>query len=179
MTYYYIKAIHLIFIVTWFAGLFYIVRLCIYHVEAQGKSEPARTILSSQYSIMMKRLWYGITWPSAILTLIFGAWMWYLIGNTPAWLLVKFGLVMGLYLYHFSIQRLIVQQLKGDYIYTSTQLRIWNELATVFLVCIVTIAVVKQRMSVMWAFAGFIALVIILMSAIRIYRNYRKTHGDI
>lgn len=175
MTYFYIKAIHLIFVVTWFAGLFYIVRLCIYEVEAQDKPEPERSILSRQYRIMMKRLWYGITWPSAIITLIFGAWMWYLIGNTPGWLLIKFGLVAGLYLYHISIQRIIGQQLHGQYQYTSQQLRIWNEVATIFLVSIVMIAVVKHRMSVIWAFAGLLVFVMILMSAIRVYRNYRKS----
>lgn len=175
MIYFYIKAIHLIFVVTWFAGLFYIVRLCVYHVEAMDKSEPERSILSRQYSIMIKRLWYGITWPSAILTLIFGAWMWYLIGHTPGWLLIKFGLLAGLYLYHFSIQLIIGRQLQGINKYTSQQLRIWNEVATIFLVCIVMIAVVKHRMSVIWAFAGLLVLVILLMSAIKLYRNYRNS----
>jgi len=72
MNYSYIKALHIIFVVTWFAGLFYIVRLFIYFAEAQEKPEPERSILQNQFRIMQKRLWYGITWPSAILTLIFG-----------------------------------------------------------------------------------------------------------
>ena len=68
----YIKALHIIFIVTWFSGLFYMVRLFVYSAEANVKPEPGRTILLQQFGIMQKRLWYGITWPSAILTLIFG-----------------------------------------------------------------------------------------------------------
>lgn len=176
MTYYYIKAIHIIFVVTWFAGLFYIVRLCIYHVEAQDKPEPERSILDRQYSIMLKRLWYGITWPSAIITLIFGSWMWYLIGTTPGWLLIKFCLLIGLYLYHFSIQIILARQLNGIYKYSSLQLRIWNEVATIFLVCIVMIAIVKQRMSVVWAFGGFLAFVLVLMCAIFGYRYYRTSY---
>jgi len=72
MDYFYLKALHIIFIVTWFAGLFYIVRLFIYHTEAQDEEEVARIILQKQYKIMSKRLWYGITWPSAILTAILG-----------------------------------------------------------------------------------------------------------
>ncbi|MFT7381507.1 MAG: putative membrane protein, partial [Roseivirga sp.] len=79
----YIKALHIIFIVTWFAGLFYIVRLFIYQVEAAEKPEPDRTILGDQLKIMANKLWYIITWPSAVLTLIFGTWM---IINLPSML---------------------------------------------------------------------------------------------
>ena len=64
----YIKALHIIFVVSWFSGLFYIVRLFIYFAEAEKKEEPAKKILQTQYKIMSKRLWYIITWPSAILT---------------------------------------------------------------------------------------------------------------
>jgi len=71
----YIKALHLIFVVTWFAGLFYIVRLFIYHVEAEDQSDDARKILQSQYKLMQRRLWYGITWPSMLGTLVFGLWL--------------------------------------------------------------------------------------------------------
>ncbi len=73
--YQYIKPLHVIFIVTWFAGLFYIVRLFIYHTEAETKPEPEKSILQTQYKLMEKRLWYGITWPSMILTLVFGSWL--------------------------------------------------------------------------------------------------------
>src|ERR1035437_10068394 len=102
----YIKALHIIFIVTWFSGMFYIVRLFIYNTEANEKDEPARSILMNQYNIMIKRLWFGITWPSAILTLIFGPWMWYSLYTfniLPQWLLIKLCFVLGLYLYHFSL----------------------------------------------------------------------------
>ena len=78
--YLYVKALHIIFIVTWFSGLFYIVRLFIYNREAAEKEEPEKSILQKQFSIMIKRLWFGITWPSAVLTLIFGAWLWHLYG---------------------------------------------------------------------------------------------------
>jgi len=63
----YIKALHLIFVVTWFAGLFYIPRLFIYHLEALEKPSPEREILAKQFRLMTRRLWYIITWPSAIL----------------------------------------------------------------------------------------------------------------
>ena len=93
--YLYIKALHIIFIVTWFSGMFYIVRLFVYHSEAAEKLEPERSILSKQYKIMIKRLWLGITYPSAVLTLIFGTSMWYLLGVTPEWLVIKLCFVVN------------------------------------------------------------------------------------
>src|SRR5450755_1112017 len=101
--YLYIKALHIIFIVTWFSGMFYIVRLFIYNTEANEKPEPEKTILQQQFGIMIRRLWMGITWPSAILTLIFGPWMWYqYMGNQfrlENWLSIKLCFVIGLYAY--------------------------------------------------------------------------------
>src|SRR6185436_706557 len=98
--YLYLKAIHIIFIVTWFSGMFYIVRLFIYNTEAAEKTDPEKTILQRQFSIMIKRLWLGITWPSAILTIIFGVWLAILYGSIPNWLLIKLGFVALLYAYH-------------------------------------------------------------------------------
>ena len=75
MDYFVLKALHLIFVVSWFAALFYIVRLYIYHAEAEDKEEPAKEILQTQYKIMEKRLFYIIGWPAMILTTLFGTWM--------------------------------------------------------------------------------------------------------
>jgi putative membrane protein len=96
MYFLYLKSIHIIFIVTWFAGLFYMPRLFIYDVEARSKNEPENHILVNQFRIMQKRLWFGITWPSMILTLILGPWIvieadhiqW-----SDRWLIVKLCLV--------------------------------------------------------------------------------------
>ncbi|HXB93053.1 MAG TPA: CopD family protein [Puia sp.] len=171
--YNYVKAIHLIFIVTWFSGLFYMVRLFIYHTEAAEKPEPGKTILQQQFRIMIRRLWLGITWPSAILTLIFGPWMMILMGSVPTWLAIKLCFVGGLYLYHFSLQIIYRQQMRGVFRLSSQQLRIWNEIATIFLVVIVMLAVVKQNMSWVWGLIGLCAFVILLLCAIRIYRLIR------
>lgn len=172
--YFYIKALHIIFVVTWFSGLFYIVRLFVYSAEANAKPEPEKSILLKQFSIMQKRLWYGITWPSAILTLIFGAWLWYLFGSLPTWLLVKLGFVAVLFLYHLSLHTIFNQQAKGFFKYSSQQLRAWNEIATLFLIAIVMLAVVKQMLSVVWGIAGLIVFSIILMTAIKVYKKLRK-----
>ncbi len=173
--YFYVKALHIIFVVTWFAGLFYMVRLFVYSAEANAKSEPEKSILLNQFSIMQKRLWYGITWPSAILTLIFGTWIGILYGSLPAWLLIKLFFVLGLFIYHLSLNTIFLQQQKLDFRWSSQKLRIWNEVATIFLIAIVMLAVVKQLLSVVWGIAVLIAFSIVLMIAIRIYKRYRKS----
>ena len=172
--YFYVKALHIIFIVTWFSGLFYIVRLFVYTAEAKDQPEPERSILLKQFLIMQKRLWYGITWPSAILTLLFGTWMGFLYGSLPAWLLVKLCFVAALFAYHFFIHSVFLQQKKGIYRWSSQQLRIWNEVATILLVAIVMLAVVKQLLSVAWGIGVLIIFAILLMIAIKIYKRFRK-----
>jgi protoporphyrinogen IX oxidase len=171
--YNYVKALHIVFIVTWFSGLFYIVRLFVYNTEAGEKNEVEKNILRSQFNIMIKRLWLGITWPSAVLTLIFGPWLWIMLDSLPGWLLIKLIFVLGLYAYHFTLHAIYKQQLKGIFKYSGQQLRIWNEVATIFLVAIAMLAVVKQEMSVVWGLVGLVLFVILLMSAIKIYKNIR------
>jgi putative membrane protein len=178
--YLYLKALHIIFIVTWFAGLFYFPRLFIYNIEANNKPSPVKEALHEQFKIMMKRLWYGITWPSAVLTLIFGlsilfkgGWTNILFEPAGRWLLIKLIFVLFLYIYHFSLHIIFKQQIKGIFHYSSQQLRIWNEVATIFLIAIVMLAVVRENISVVWGIAGLILFIIILMSAIRIYKMIR------
>lgn len=171
--YSYTKALHVIFVVTWFAGLFYIVRLFIYNREAQDKSEPEKSILQNQFSIMIKRLWLGITWPSAVITLLLGLSTWYQLGFLPDWLFIKLFFVAGLFAYHFSLHVIYKQQLKGVFKYSSQQLRIWNEVATVFLLAIVMLAEVKRGVSWVWGTLGLLVFVAILMTAIKIYKKSR------
>ena len=172
--YLYIKALHIIFIVTWFSGMFYIVRLFIYNTEAGERTAVERDVLRAQFGVMIRRLWLGITWPSAVLTAVFGIWMWSLLGATPSWLVIKLGFVLGLFLYHFSLHALYRQQMRGEFRYSSQKLRLWNEVATVFLVAIVMLVVVKQNISVVWGLVGLIGLVVLLMTAIRIYKIVRR-----
>jgi len=174
MTYFYIKALHIIFIVTWFAGLFYMVRLFVYSAEANEKSEPERSILLKQFALMQRRLWYGITWPSAILTLIFGTWIGIIYGSLPTWLLVKLIFVLGLFLYQLSLQSIFNQQQKENFKWTSQRLRMWNEVATLFLIAIVMLAVVKELLSLVWGVGVLAAVTLLLLLAIKIYKKYRK-----
>jgi putative membrane protein len=172
--YSYLKALHIIFIVTWFSGLFYIVRLFIYNTEANDRPEGERKILQQQFNLMIKKLWLAITWPSAILTLILGPTVLYMYGGIDTWMWIKLGFVLGLYLYHFSLQRIYTEQQKGIFRFTSAQLRIWNEVATIFLVAIVMLATVKSNMSFVWGLVGLILFVILLMSAVKIYKALRE-----
>jgi len=179
--YAYLKALHIIFVVTWFAGMFYIVRLFIYNTEASEKGEPERSILQKQFGIMIRRLWLGITWPSAVLTLIFGPWVMWNGGwdrtlgqEAGRWLMVKLCFVVLLYVYHFSLHAIYKQQASGVFKYSSQKLRLWNEVATVFLVPIVMLATVKSGMSWLWGLAGLAGFIIVLMSAIRIYKALRS-----
>jgi putative membrane protein len=152
-------------------------RLLIYNTEAGAKSEIEQKILREQFGIMMKRLWYGITWPSAILTLILGLTMWDLYSATPGWLQIKLVFVFFLYLYHVSLHVIFRQQSKGILKYSSQQLRIWNEVATIFLVAIVMLAIVKQNISAVWGIIGLILFILLLMSAVRIYKIVRGKSG--
>jgi putative membrane protein len=133
-----------------------------------------------QFAKMMKPLWYGITWPSAILTLILGVtvlfnggWNKVLFEPAGKWLLIKLFFVIGLFCYHFSLHAIFKQQVKGIFKYSSQQLRIWNEVATIFLVAIIMLAVVKQNMSWFWGLTGLILFIILLMGAIKIYKLFR------
>ena len=176
MTSLYLKAVHIIFIVTWFAGLFYLPRLFVYIVESHDKAEPERTILLKQLNLMASRLWYGITWPSAVITLGMGT---ALILNQPEWLShgfmhIKLTLVFFLYLYHFSLQYLFNQLSKGIVRYKSRTLRAWNEVATLFLISIVFIIVLKNALSIVWGLAGLLGITLLILGGMAIYKRYRK-----
>lgn len=175
-----LKSLHIIFIVTWFAGLFYIVRLFIYQTEAQGDSPEEQKILTGQFKIMSKRLWYGITWPSAILTLIFGTAV---LAQVPQflsqpWMHIKLSFVVLLFGYHFLNHRLYKALQEDRYPYSSTQLRIWNEVATLFLFAIVFLVVFKDTTQWIKGLVGLVAFAMVLMMAIRRYKRYRERTGS-
>jgi protoporphyrinogen IX oxidase len=176
----YVKAIHIIFIVTWFAGLFYLVRLFIYHIEAEGKEEPARSILKAQYEIMEQRLYQIITNPSMFGAVITGGWLLYTysVFLQSAWMWVKLGLVTGLVVYHYFCRGVMKKCKNGEIRYTSTQMRIINEVATLFLVGIVFLVVLKQTLSLLWGVLGLVLLGVSLMLGIRLYKRLRASRGE-
>ena len=176
MDFLYVKALHIIFVVTWFAGLFYIVRLFIYHTEADSMPEAEKRILQTQYKIMQKRLWLGITWPSMILTLISGGCM---VWEAPillsqTYFLLKLLFVGGLVVYHFHCHT-IYKQLQNDVVKRSSfRLRLLNELATVFLVAIVFLIVLKSNTGFLWGMLRLAIFASVLMLAVKMYKKSRE-----
>lgn len=179
MTYLYIKSLHIIFVTTWFAGLFYIIRLFIYYKEAEEKEEPAKSILLKQYSLMCKRLWYIITWPSAVLATIFAVWLlilqpFWLEAN---WMIIKLGFVASLFAYHWSCQMMYNQIAKGYLKYSSFSLRIWNEVATIILFACVFLVVLKTTLGWIFGVVGIVGVSILLMLGIKLYKNIRAKNS--
>ena len=175
MDFYYVKALHIIFVVTWFAGLFYIGRLFIYHVEAEKKDEPDKTILQTQYKLMTKRLWYIITWPSLFLASFFAFWL--IFKDTSylqmPWMHVKLSFVLALYFYHGFCQK-IYKELQNDEIkYSPTKLRIFNEIPTIILFAVVFLVVLQSAINWIWGVVGIILFGILLMMGIRLYKKIR------
>ncbi len=173
-----IKALHIIFIVTWFAGLFYIVRLFIYHAEANLEPSPKREILVEQYQLMTKRLWFIITWPSAILTLILAT----MLLTTPTgmawlqqpWMHVKLAFVVLLYIYH-GLSHILYRQVQTNTLrYTSNQLRFWNEAPSLILFSVVFLVVLKSAVNWIFGVVGIMGLMIALMVAIKTYKKIRE-----
>ena len=171
-----LKALHLIFMVTWFAGLFYMIRLLIYHTEANKKPDTERNILFKQYKLMEKRLWYGITWPSMVLTLLFGVWM---LIDSPHFLKqgfmhLKLSLIVLLVIYHLVSGR-YYQQIKKDIFKRSPlQLRLWNEIATLFLVAIIFIIVLKGQMDWLWGGLGLLIFAATIFVIVMLYKKKRE-----
>lgn len=176
MDYLYLKALHIIFVVIWFSGLFYMVRLMIYTREAQNKSMEERNILTNQFLLMQSRLWYIITWPGALGTTIFGFWM--IIVNPTLlklpWMHIKLFLVFLLWVYHVRCHVMHAEQKKGIFKFTSFTLRLWNELPTLILVMVVFLAVVKSQSSFIWGGAAMLILGTLIFIASVLYKKNRK-----
>ncbi len=181
MEYYnYIKAFHLIFIITWFAGLFYTPRLFIYQIEAFYKPSPEKEILGKQLKLMAKRLWFIITWPSAILATVFAVWLLFVnpVLLELSWMHVKLGFVVLLILYHLKTHQIFNQLQKDDVKYTSTFLRLWNEISTLILFSVVFLAILKNSINWIFGVVGIIVLAILLMLGIKLYKRIRDKNPE-
>lgn len=172
----YAKSIHIIFMVSWFAALFYQVRLFVYFAETKDLPEVEKNVLQKQYKIMQGRLWNIIGWPSAILTVLSALYMLY---EVPAylkmpWMHVKLFFVVLLLLYHMSCQMIMQQQRQGIIKYSSTQLRIWNEVATIILFSVVFLVVLKDALNWIYGLGALMGISITLMIAIKWYKKQRE-----
>jgi len=177
MEYYnYIKSLHLIFVITWFAGLFYIVRLFVYHAEAKDKSEPEQSILIKQYQLMQYRLWYIITWPSAILASVFAFWLLLIMPQwlQQDWMIVKLGFVVLLYLYHWKCQQIFNQLQKNEVNNSSNFFRLWNEGATLILFAVVFLVILKSAINWIYGVIGIFVFSVFIMLGFKFYKKIRE-----
>lgn len=178
--YFYIKAFHLIFVITWFAGLFYIPRLFVYQIEAFHKPSPEKEILGKQLKLMAKRLWYIITWPSAILCTVFAIVL--LVLNPSLlhqpWMHVKLSFVVLLFVYHLFTHK-YYKQLQNDVVEkTSSFMRIWNEGATFILFAVIFLVILKSSINWIWGIIGMLVLGILVMLGFKIYKRIREKNPE-
>lgn len=175
-----IKALHLIFVITWFAGLFYLPRLFIYIIESKSKPEEAQKHLIPQLLLMTQRLLNIITWPSAILATLFAIVL--LLINPPllelAWMHMKLLFVVLLWWYHLKIHRIANAFFKGEINYTSKYMRIFNEVATIILFAVIFIVILKSSFNWIYGFLGLILLSVLLMIGIKTYKKYRNKNPN-
>lgn len=178
--YLYLKALHIIFIVCWFAGLFYIVRLFVYYAEAQVKPEIEKEILSKQYQLMTNRLWFIITYPAAVFATFFGAWM--LIENPSLlqmpWMHVKLLFVALLWAYHFKCHQFVKQIENRTLEKTGSFFRIWNEGATIILFSVVFLVILKNAFNWIFGVVGIIVFSMLLMMGYKFYKRIRENKGE-
>lgn len=176
MAYFWFKAFHLIGVVVWFAGLFYIVRLFVYHAEASQEPEPAQTILKNQYQIMEKRLYHIITTPGMVVTVAMAIGL--LITEPEVlkdgWLHIKLAFVAVLIAYHFYCGRIMRRLATGECNWSSQQFRALNEAPTVLLVAIVLLAVFKNNLPTDITAWGIFGMIVAMAVTIQLYAKKRK-----
>lgn len=180
MLYLYAKSIHIIFMVCWMAGLFYMPRLFVYHTEAKQQGDMEFTILHRQFVLMERRLWWVITTPAMYITIASALVMLYLSPSflSQSWMHVKLAFVACLVGYHFKSQQLMHLLAKGKSKWTSSHLRLWNEVSTVILFAIVFLVIFRSAVDWLYGVFGLIGVAVLLMVLIKVYKRYRKSKGE-
>ncbi len=187
--YHVFKALHVIGFVSWFAGLFYLVRLFIYHSEAFTRPENEQSVLLPQFKLMEHKLYFIITNPAMMITWFAGIAM-LLIGDLglelgllhAGWMHLKLLLLLGLTLYHLYNKRIMLKLWDGISTYNSSQLRMYNEVATLFLVAISLIAVFGKNGNpayAIFALGGLVLFGLFIALGMRAYRKYRIRNGEL
>lgn len=176
MAYQWFKAFHLVGIVCWFAGMFYLPRLFVYHAEANEQPEPARSILKNQYQIMEKRLFSIIMTPAMLLTIAMAIG---LISTEPEvlrepWLHIKLVCVALLLVYHHLCLRIMKQFAADTCKMTGQQFRWFNEFPTVLFVIVVMLAVFKNNLPTSATAWGIFGMVVAMAAFIQLYARKRR-----
>lgn len=176
----YLKALHVVGFVAWFSGLFYWLRIFVYHAEALQREEPARGILLEQFGRMERRVYSIIVAPAAVVTLTGGIGMLIIEPSylTQGWLQIKLGLVVGLLLFQAYAKTLMRRLAADPGAVPSERLRLVNEVPTVFLLCIVLLATLRDGLNALTAFATVLVFMVGLALGVRYYRGYRARHPE-
>ncbi len=178
--YLWFKTLHLVGVVVWFAGLFYLVRLFIYHREAETLEEPLREAFENQYGLMERRLANIITTPGMVLTVAMAVG---LLSVQPAWLHqgwmhAKLAVVALLVAYHAFCYRIMGQLQRGTCRWDARQLRALNELPTLLLIIAVMLVVFKQQFPTGAATWFLVALIVAMAASIQFYARWRRLRAE-
>ncbi len=180
-TYLWFKSFHIIGVVVWFAGLFYLVRLFIYHVEVQTQKEEIREVFNKQYSLMEKRLANIITTPGMVLAVIMATGLLYMQPSylSQAWMQVKLLFVLFLLIYHFYCYRIMNQLNNNQFNFSGQQLRALNELPTLLLVVVVMLVVFKNQFPTSAASWLIFGLILFMAASIQFYAKWRRNKNQL
>ncbi|MFU8884440.1 MAG: protoporphyrinogen oxidase HemJ [Cyanobacteriota bacterium] len=178
--YLWFKTLHIVGVVVWFAGLFYLVRLFIYHREAAELEPPLRLAFETQYALMERRLANIITTPGMVVAVVCAAG---LLSVNPAWLQqgwmhAKLAFVLALLAYHAFCYRLMGRLRQGTCLWSGRQLRALNELPTLLLVIVVMLVVFKNQFPTGAATWFLVALVVAMAASIQLYARWRRLRGE-
>jgi len=178
--YLWFKTLHIVGVVVWFAGLFYLVRLFIYHREAAELEPPLRTAFQDQYGLMERRLANIITTPGMVVAVVCAIG---LLSVNPAWLKqgwmhAKLAFVAALLAYHWFCYRLMGQLQRGECGWSGRQLRALNELPTLLLVIVVMLVVFKNQFPTGAASWLIVALVLFMAASIQFYARWRRLRAE-
>jgi putative membrane protein len=178
--YLWFKTLHIVGVVVWFAGLFYLVRLFIYHREASELQPPLRQAFEDQYALMERRLANIITTPGMVVAVVCAAG---LLSVNPGWLQqgwmhAKLAFVLALLAYHAFCYRLMGRLGRGDCQWTGRQLRALNELPTLLLVIVVMLVVFKNQFPTGAATWFIVGLVVFMAASIQLYARWRRLRGE-
>jgi len=178
--YFYIKATHIVFVISWMAGLFYLLSLFIYHTEANDKAEPEKSVLKAQFTKMEATLWKIICQPAMVISLLAGLCMLHVNSGLLQldWMWVKLAFVFALLIYHFICGRIIKRLRENKYNWSSFQLRLWRELATIFMIAIVFVVVLKNALDWVYGLVGIMGIALLIMIAVKLYKKSREKRGE-
>lgn len=180
--YYIFKILHIIGFTAWFAGMFYLVRMFVYHTEAYDEPQPKQDILKAQFHLMESRVYKIICNPAMTITWVFGLLMIYSNGidwfKIQYWLHAKLLLVFLLSGYQGYCKSLITQLKDGKTKFTSTQFRLFNEVPTIFLILIVSTAVFKNSTNPLILTVSIIGVIISLVLLTKLYKKIREKNHN-